>query len=273
MLTGGSLKYYEGSWKDAIDNGDGTFTVNTDKQNVSLRMTYEYGSQTVSNIPANGTYTFQTVNANVQLQNSQGSLINEEGNVKYYAGAWRDFGTTVNGVASKELLPNNYSFRMTYAYASNDKQQNIGDNPTVVFQTVNANVQLQNSQGSLIQEPADVKYYAGAWRDFGTTVNGVATKELLPNNYSFRMTYEYVSNDKQQNIGDNNVVNFTTVLCTIKVTDTQNQPVNNADVKYYSGAWRDIGLTLEGRYKWRNNKRIAAKEYKLQSKCKWSKSG
>ena len=157
LLTGGSLQYYEGSWKDAVNNGDGTFAVNTDKQSLSLRMTYEYGTQTVSNVPAqNNTFTFQTVNTVVQLKNSQGNLINEEGTatsgagqVKYYAGAWRDFGTTVNGVASKELLPNNYSFRMSYAYGSNDKQQDIGTNSTVVFQTVNANVQLQNSAGTL----------------------------------------------------------------------------------------------------------------------------
>ncbi len=320
LLTGGSLQYYEGAWKDAVNNGDGTFAVNTDKQSLSLRMTYEHGTQTVSNVPAqNNTFTFQTVNTVVQLKNSHGNLINEEGTVKYYAGAWRDFGTTVNGVASKELLPNNYSFRMTYAYGSNDKQQDIGTNPTVVFQTVNANVQLKNSAGNLIDEgtvkyyagawrdfgttvngvaskellsnnynfrmsyaygsnnkqqnigdnptvvfqtvntnvqlqnsvgtlidEGTVKYYAGAWRDFGTTVNGVASKELLPNNYSFRMTYEFVSNDKQQNIGSNSIVSFSTVLCTVKVNNAQNQPVDNADVKYYASAWRNFGTTING---------------------------
>ena len=116
LITGGSLKYYEGGWKDAVDNGDGTFSINTDKQTVSLRMTYEYGAQTISNVPAqSNTYTFQTVNTKVELQNSQGTLL-DEGTVKYYAGAWRDFGTTVGGVVSKELLPGNYSFRMTYQH-------------------------------------------------------------------------------------------------------------------------------------------------------------
>ncbi len=242
QIPASNVKYYDTSWKDAVDNGDGTFTVITTKPNVSVRMFYEYANQTVNNIPAqNNTYTFHTVNTQVELENSSGQLI-DEGIVQYYAGAWRDFGTTVNGVASKELLPDNYSFRMTYEYGSNDKQQDVSSNATVIFQTVNAAVQLQNSTGSLIDQ-GTVQYYAGAWRSFGTTVNGVVNKELLSNNYSFRMTYEYVSTDKQQDLNTNPTVTFSTVLCTVQVKDQQNQPVNNADVKYYSGAWREIGLT------------------------------
>ena len=134
---------------------------------------------------------------------------------------------------------------MTYAYGSNDKQQNIGTNPTVVFQTVNATVQLKNSQGNLI-DTGTVQYYAGAWRNLGTTTGGLATKELLPNNYSFRMTYAYVSNDKAQDISTNSTVAFSTVLCTITVTNSQSQPVNNVQASYYSGAWWQIGPTVNG---------------------------
>ena len=321
LLTTGSLQYYEGSWKDAVSNGDGTFTVITNLNAVSLRMTYEYGSQQVNNITAhNNAYTFQTVNAAVQLKNSLGNLI-DQGTVQYYAGAWRNFGTTSNGVATKELLPLNYSFRMTYEFASIDKQQDISTNPTVVFQTVNAAVQLKNSLGNLMPAPmgdigtvqyyagawrnfgtttngvatkellpinysfrmtyafasidkqqnlstdptvvfqtvsaavqlknslgnlidaGTVQYYAGAWRTFGTTTNGVATKELLPINYSFRMTHAFLSKDKQQNLSTNSIVDFATVLCSVKVSKTNNQPLNNANVKYYAGAWRDFGAT------------------------------
>ena len=152
----------------------------------------------------NSTVVFQTVNANVQLQNSAGTLI-DEGTVKYYAGAWRDFGTTVNGVASKELLPNNYSFRMTYEFVSNDKQQDIGTNSIVSFSTVLGTVKVNDAQNQPVNN-ADVKYYAGAWRNFGTTVNGEATKELLPSNITFRASANGVSQDKQQNISTNNIV-------------------------------------------------------------------
>ena len=243
QIPASNVKYYEGSWKDAVNNGDGTFTVVTTRSTVSIRVFYEYASQQVDNVPAqNNTYTFTTVNAAVQLKNSLGNLI-DTGTVQYYAGAWRSFGTTSNGVAYKELLPINYSFRMTYEYGSIDKQQNLSTDPIVIFQTVNAAVQLKNSLGNLI-DLGTVQYYSGAWRSFGTTSNGVAYKELLPINYSFRMTYEFVSNDKQQNLNINPVVDFSTVLCSVKVSKTNNnEPINNAAVKYYSGAWRNLGTT------------------------------
>ena len=71
QIPASNVKYYEGSWKDAVNNGDGTFTVITTRPTVSIRVFYEYASQQVDNVPAqNNTYTFTTVNAVVQLKNS-----------------------------------------------------------------------------------------------------------------------------------------------------------------------------------------------------------
>jgi hypothetical protein len=244
-LTGGTLQYYEGSWKDATNNNDGTFFIDTKAKTLSLRMTYAYGSQQKSNVLiGSDTVIFQTVNTLVQLQSSAGIMI-DTGTVQYYAGAWRPFGTTANGVASKELLPAKYSFRMSYAYASKDKQQDIGTNPTVVFQTVKAAVQLQNSQGVLIDQ-GTVQYYSGAWREFGATTNGAATKELLPNNYSFRMSYAYASKDKQQDIGTNPTVVFQTVNAAVQLQNSQGVLIDQGTVQYYSGAWREFGTTTNG---------------------------
>jgi hypothetical protein len=206
QIPANNVMYYEGSWKDAVNNGDGTFTVITSKPTVSIRMFYEYANQTVNNVPAqNNTYTFTTVNASVQLKNSSGNLI-DEGTVQYYAGAWRSFGTTINGVAYKELLPVNYSFRMTYEYVSNDKQQNLSGNPVVDFNTVLCTVKVTKVNNQPL-EGANTKYYSIAWRDIGLTdSNGEITKELLPKNLSFRATYNNVSQDKQQDISVNNLV-------------------------------------------------------------------
>jgi hypothetical protein len=244
-ITDGSLQYYDGLWKDAVSNNDGTFTVNTNLTSLGLRMTYAYGSQTKSNVTASTNYViFQTVSTQVQLQNSLGTFI-DTGSVQYYAGAWRSFGVTSNGVASKELLPGSYSFRMNYAGASKDKQQDLSTNSTVVFQTVNASVQLQNSQGALIDQGI-VQYYSGAWRNFGTTTNGTANKELLPNNYSFRMNYAYASKDKQQDISSNATVVFQTVNATVQLKNSQGNLVDQGTVQYYSGAWRNLGTTTNG---------------------------
>jgi hypothetical protein len=239
------VQYYAGAWRTFGTTASGIATKELLPGNYSFRMTYANASNDKQqDIGTNPMVVFQTMNAVAQLKNSQGNMI-DEGTVQYYSGAWRNFGVTLNGVTMKELLPNNYSFRMTYAFASNDKQQNIATNATVVFQTVNATVELRNSQGTLMDQ-GTVQYYAGAWRSFGVTVNGVATKELLPTNYSFRMTHESVSIDKAQNIATSNTVAFSTVLCTVRVRDSQGRPVNNAQASYYSTAWRQIGSTVNG---------------------------
>ena len=244
-ITTGSLQYYDSTWQNAVNNNDGTFLVNTPRKKVNLKMTYANCSQTLSNVTVgNDTVIFKTVNSSVQLMDSHGNPL-DTGTVQYYAGAWQNFGTTANGIANMELLPNSYKFRMTYANASIDTQQNIGINPNVVFQTVNTAVQLKNSLGTPI-DTGTVQYYAGAWRSFGNSANGIVNKELLPNSYKFRMTYDYVSEDTTQNIGISNTVNFSTVLCTISVKDSLGRAVNNADTKYYAGAWREIGLTSGG---------------------------
>ncbi|MCX6143097.1 MAG: hypothetical protein NTZ35_07745, partial [Ignavibacteriales bacterium] len=190
------------------------------------------------------TVVFQTVNTAVQLQNSQDALI-DTGTVQYYFSSWQAFGHTMNGVATAELLPANYTFRMSYASATKDKQQNIGTNPTVVFNTVNATVQLKNSQGAFIDQ-GTVQYYFSSWQTLGTTTSGVAAKELLPGSYTFRMTYETVTNDKVQNIATNSTVSFSTVLCTVSVKNAQGQPVDGAQVSYYFSSWRPIGPTVGG---------------------------
>ncbi len=212
LLPGGSLKYYNAGWKDAIDNGNGTFIVQTERTKVSLKMTYAGGSQQLKKVTVGpDTAIFQTVNVKVQLQDSQGNLLpggpSGAGLVKYYAGGWKDFGEAINGEATKELLPKNYRFRMTYEGASLNKKQDIGTNNIVSFSTVSCVVRVVDSSNQPIDN-ALASYTASGWKEIGNTVNGEISKELLPKNYNFRVNSNNVNQNKQQDIENNNIVEF-----------------------------------------------------------------
>ncbi len=251
ILPTGSLRYYSGGWQNVQPNSDGTFTINTNAASLSYEMMYEYGVEVKSNIPTTtDTVIFQTVLVQVRLKNSQGNFISDIGTVQYYSGGWYSFGTTNNGIAVKELLPGNYTFRINYEHGTNDKAQDIQANSIVDFQTVKAEVHLKNSVNELIDE-GTVQYYSGGWFEFGTTNNGIVDKELLPQNYTFRMTYEHGSYDKAQDIGTNSIIEFQTVRAEAHLKNSMNALIDEGIVQYYSGGWYDFGTTNGG---------IAAKE-------------
>lgn len=77
LLRGGSLQYYEGSWKNAIDNGDGTFMLDTKLKTIRLRMIYEYLSLDKTQFSGiSPTVTFTTVQSKVVVNNNKNQSLN-----------------------------------------------------------------------------------------------------------------------------------------------------------------------------------------------------
>ena len=245
LLQGGSLQYYDGGWKDAIDNGNGTFTVQTERTTVSLKMHYAGGSQQKDNVTVGAdTAVFQTSDVTVKLLSSQNTLL-DSGFVQYYASGWQDFGTLVNGTAHKELLSKNYTFKVKYAGSDKNKVQNLDTSTTVTFHTVNTEVQLQDSQGNLLNG-GEAEYYASGWKIFGELTNGKVNKELLSRKYTFKVKYAGAENNLVQDLDSSTTVIFHTVNTTVQLKDSQGNLLDGGFAQYYAGGWQDFGAATNG---------------------------
>jgi len=250
-LVGGIADYYTGAWPNlGTTNSYGIALgfIPGLKSSVTFRMAYEGGSiQKTQNIAADSFVAFQTTKVTVQLKDSAGAFLGNNDKVQYYTGSWREFGYTVNGQVSKELLPLNYPFNISYAFATQQKDQNISSNSTVVFQTSKVTVQLMDSAGAPLGDGDLVRYYSGAWHDLGTTVAGEANMELLPVNYAFNITHAFATQQKEQNVATATNVVFQTVKVTVQLKDSAGNLLGDGDlVRYYSGAWYDLGTTVAG---------------------------
>ena len=127
------------------------------------------------------------------------------------------------------------SYSMTYASTRQEKSQNVGTDPTVVFQTTRVMVQLKDSTGALM-DTGTAQYYAGGWRDIGSTSGGQVSKELLLASYTFSMTYGYARQEKSQNVATSPTVAFQTG----KVHSD-----SGSCTQYYAGGWRVFTQDME----------------------------
>jgi hypothetical protein len=124
---------------------------------------------------------------------------------------------------------------MNYAFARQEKAQNITTNATVVFQTISVIVQLKDSTGAFM-DTGTVQYYSGGWRDIGNTSGGQVSKELLPGSYTFSMNYAFARQEKAQNTAVNPTVVFQT---------GQVRSDSGSCTHYYAGGWRPFTQDME----------------------------
>ena len=100
----------------------------------TFAMTYEgTRMQKEQDTSVNAVVVFQTANVTVQLKDSQGNPL-DGGQVSYYAGSWRTFGTTSGGVTSKELLTGSYTFSIAYGGRRKESVADTSVSTTIDFQ-------------------------------------------------------------------------------------------------------------------------------------------
>jgi hypothetical protein len=152
------------------------------------------------------------------------------------------------------LTSGTYNFQISWAGATQQKSQNVGTNPNVVFQTTLVTVKLVSSVN--VQLSGGARYYAGSWKTFGRGTT-TATMELLPRTYKFQVSYAGASQQINQNTATNPNVIFKTV---------QVHSDSGKCTSYYAGGWRtftqDMQL-LPGAYKFRFSDKTRDTSYTL----------
>jgi hypothetical protein len=131
------------------------------------------------------------------------------------------------------LTPGTYTFQITYAGASQQKSQNVGTNPNVVFQTTLVTMSLISSTNA--QLSAGAQHYAGSWKTFGAGTTTTAM-ELLPLTYTFQVSYGGASQTKSQNVASDPNVVFQTV---------QVHSDSGKCTSYYASGWRTFTQDME----------------------------
>ena len=253
-IAGATAQYNDaGVWLDLPGvtdaNGDIVFTVNLSGK-VKFRMTYEGSNQTITqNIDENPNVTFQTVGTTVELVNSNHfPITDEEATIEFNRNGWQPFGITDGGTVSREMLPGNYNFRMSYANGSFNISQNIGIDPTVTFQTVPVTVSLVDSNDAPISSDSDVMFRGKEWVSLGTLDTGSVTKELLPASYRFRVTHASATVEKRSNVKFEPSIAFKTKNVSIELRNSAGNLITDstAQIAYNSNGWNELGITDTG---------------------------
>ena len=258
IVIGGSLKYYDGSWKtDAVDNHNGTFSVIASAPSLYYEMAYNYAKQQIGPLPGSTSLVkFQTTTTTVRLENA-GHTGLPTGVARFYQNSWQNIGPT-NGSGNAppvELLPGNYYFDMDYNVGHQQVGPSAisGDDPhnqTVIFTTTATTVRLETSAHLGLNGGA-ARYYQRAWTLIGNTGAGdgnAPVVELLPGSYYFDMDYNYGHQQlpPQPISGNSQTVTFTTTATTVRLETSAHLGLNGGAARYYQRAWTLIGNTGAG---------------------------
>jgi cellobiose-specific phosphotransferase system component IIC len=136
------------------------------------------------------------------------------------------------------LKPGTYTFQISYAGGTQQKSQNVGTNPNVVFQTTLVTMKLLAHDGATALS-GGAQYYAGGWKTFGSGTTTV-TMELLPLTYTFQISYGGASQQKTQDVSKDANVKFQTTLVTMKLLSSTNTELRGG-AQYYASGWKTFG--------------------------------
>ena len=213
VASGSSLSYqwYQGNTGDIsvpVGTDSASFTTPALTADTSYWVRVSNLAGSIDSDTATVTVTNQVGEQAILLLDSQGNGL-AGATAQYYLSGWHDIpgSTGSDGKLSYAGLglSGNLTFRISYAQASIQKQQNIDNDPQVVFQTTLVSMKLFASDGTT-ELTGTAEYYASGWNTFGSG-STTTSMELLPTNYTFRVSYGGASVQVKQDVSsDPNVV-------------------------------------------------------------------
>ena len=171
----------------------------------------------------------------------------EGGIARYRIGSdpYQIAGTTDANGEVFALIDGNHSslwFKMEWLEHNKAIKQNISTNSTVVFQTKLVTVKLDNSSNApLIADELFYRLGGGAYVSLGTNISS-ATVEMLPMKVWYKTRYLGHNKFMKQNVGSNSTVTFKTKLVTVKLDDSNNQPLIADELFYRHGGGSYVSL-------------------------------
>jgi protocatechuate 3,4-dioxygenase beta subunit len=249
LNSNATITWQAGSAGSYVNFGDGTINTDDGKESMEVlplthrfRLTYQACTQEKQqNVSTNSTVLYQTQNVTVELKNSTSNYITDSGaTITWQAGSagsyviFGDGAVNADGKESMEVLPLTHRFRLTYKACTQEKQQNVSTNPTVLYQTQNVTVELKNSTNNyIIDSGATITWQAGSagsyviFGDGTVNADGKESMEVLPLTHRFRLTYQACTQEKQQNVSTNSTVLYQTQNVTVELKDSNGNLVEN----------------------------------------------
>src|SRR5690606_39730020 len=106
---------------------------------------------------------FQTIEVTMKLLASDNTTELVSDDAKYHASGWKTIGAGQT-TTTLESLPGDYPFRVYLGGKHLQKNQDVGDDPVVVFQTIEVTMKLLASDNTTELVSDDAKYHASGWK-------------------------------------------------------------------------------------------------------------
>jgi len=211
-VENGTVQLGVGGWPvigNTDKDGQLFYFYNNALGNMRLKMTApNYGgteTSAVQYIPSNSVFNFQTQQVVIKLFNHAG-VLTTGGTVAIGYGGWPVIGQTGDngqGILYHEHFLGFKDFRMYYNGTMHQENFDLSD--AVVFQTMQAEIHLLDHDGNFM-DGGKVSFGISGWPVIGTTgqggnPNGKVYHEIFPGTYTYRMSLNYATDEKSQDVG------------------------------------------------------------------------